>query len=155
MTNLFRSPSELTALREFFIEHHSKARVLESLKEGFKSHFEYPLPQPWGHVENYPPLLSPSGRQKLRDTMAVQVRQGKMIGVPGWSSIHVSGFFGGDRWYGIPCGATEKDGDPLGRIVHDYGYHKTNSYSINAAHSDTSVRYDSIRKRVRILENIV
>ena len=48
-----------------------------------------------------------------------------------------------------------KDGDPLGRIVHDYGYYKANSYSVNAAHSSTSVKYDSIRKRVRILEKVV
>ena len=83
LTNLFRSPTELASLREFFIEHRSKAQVLMSLKAGFKSHFEYPHPPPWGHVENYPPLLAPSGRQKLRQTMAVQVRQGKMIGGPG------------------------------------------------------------------------
>ena len=48
-----------------------------------------------------------------------------------------------------------KDGDPLGRIVHDYGYYKQGSYSINAAHSNTSVKYDSIRKRVRLLENVI
>ena len=48
-----------------------------------------------------------------------------------------------------------KDGDPLGRIVHNYGYYKHGSYSINAAHSDTSVKYDSIRKRVRLLENVI
>ena len=87
--------------------------------------------------------------------MKVQVLQGKMIGGPGWTTRHISSFFGGDHWYGIPCGATAKDGDPMGRIVHDYGYYVRGSYSINAAHSDTSVRYDSIRKRVRLLERIV
>ena len=130
--------------------------MLSSLKAGFKSHFEYPCPPPWGHVENYAPLLAPSGRQRLRNTIAVQVLQGKMIGRPGWSSNHISKFFGGDCWYhGIPCGATEKDGDTLGRIVHDYGYHKIKSYSISAAHSNTNVKYDSIRKRVRLLMNVV
>ena len=87
--------------------------------------------------------------------MAEQVQKGRMIGGPGWTSSHISEFFGGDCWYGIPCGATEKDSDPLGRIVHDYGYYRTNSYSINAAHSNTSVKYDSIRKRVRLLANII
>ena len=48
-----------------------------------------------------------------------------------------------------------KDYDTFGRIVHEYSYYKHGSYSINAAHSDTSVRYDSIRKRVRLLENVV
>ena len=63
-------------------------------------------------------------------------------------------FFKGKGWYGIPCGAVAKDGDPLGRIVHDYGYFKKGSYSINAAHADTSVRYDSIRRRVLILRDV-
>ena len=63
-------------------------------------------------------------------------------------------FFRGKGQYDIPCGAVEKDGDPLGRIVHDYGYFKKGSYSINAAHADTSVRYDSIRRRVLILRDV-
>ena len=131
--------------------------MLKALQRGFtfKSQFEYPHPPPWGHVENYPPLLSVPGRQKLREAMKKQVLQGKMIGGPGWSKHHISLFFGEDNWYGIPCGAVTKDGDPLGRIVHDYGYYKQGSYSINAAHSDTSVKYDSIRKRVRLLENVI
>ena len=58
-------------------------------------------------------------------------------------------------WCGIPCGATEKDGDPCGRIVHDYGFFLPGSYSVNAAHADTSVRYDSIRKRVRVLDEVL
>ena len=48
----------------------------------------------------------------------------------------------------------EKDGDPLGRVVHDYGYFKPGSYSINAAHANTSVRYDSVRRRVLVLDGI-
>ena len=63
-------------------------------------------------------------------------------------------FFGGKNFYGIPCGATEKDGDPMGRIVHDYGHYKKGSYSINATHSSTSVRYLSFRERVGILQNV-
>ena len=43
----------------------------------------------------------------------------------------------------------------MGRIVHDYGYYIRGSYSVNAAHSNTSVRYDSIRKRVLTLEKVV
>ena len=69
-----------------------------------------------------------------------------MIGGPGWGSCQVTDFFGGRGWYGIPCGAAEKDGDPLGRIVHDYGFYQEGSYSINVAHSDTSTRYDSMRR---------
>ena len=94
-TPLFRSPAQLVALREFFVEHHSKERVLESLASGFLSKFEYRTPAPWGQVENYPPLLSDLGRNKLRSVMKEQVLGGKMIGGPGWTISRVSSFFGG------------------------------------------------------------
>jgi len=38
--------------------------------------------------------------------------------------------------------------------VHDYGFYQRGSYSINAAHANTSVRYDSIRRRVIVLEGV-
>ena len=42
----------------------------------------------------------------------------------------------------------------MGRVTHDYGFYKRGSYSINAAHSSTTVRYLSVRERVEILENV-
>ena len=96
LTTLFRSPPQLKALKKFFIEHRSKSSVMRSLAVGFKSKFEYPRTPPWGHVENYPPLLSSCGKQRLREVMKAQVQLGKMIGGPGWSSRQVSSFFGGD-----------------------------------------------------------
>ena len=46
----------------------------------------------------------------------------------------------------------------MGRIVKDYGYYIRGSYSVNAAHSNTSVlssvHYDSVKKRVRLLEKV-
>ena len=77
-----------------------------------------------------------------------------MIGGPGWTSATVIKFFGGKNFYGIPSGATEKDGDPLGRIVHDYGHYTKGSYSINATHSSTRVRYLSFTERVQILAKV-
>ena len=77
-----------------------------------------------------------------------------MIGGPGWTSATVRKFFGGRNFYGIPSGATEKDGDPLGRIVHDYGYYRKGSYSVNATHSSTSVRYLSFTERVQLLSKV-
>ena len=47
-----------------------------------------------------------------------------------------------------------KKDDPYGRIVHDYGFYKKGSYSINAAHSSTSVRYCSMQERAEILANV-
>ena len=43
----------------------------------------------------------------------------------------------------------------MGRIVHDYGYYVPGSYSVNASHANTSVQYDSIRKRVLIVDKVV
>ena len=43
----------------------------------------------------------------------------------------------------------------MGRIVHDYGYYVPGSYSINAAHANTSVKYDSIRKRLLTIDKVV
>ena len=61
---------------------------------------------------------------------------------------------GGGPFYGIPSGAVSKGRDPLGRIVHDYGYYKKGFYSVNAAHSDTSVVFMKTKERIRILENV-
>ena len=63
-------------------------------------------------------------------------------------------FFAGQEFYGIPSGAVEKDGDPLGRIVHDYGFYVRGSYSINATHSCTSVIYNTTFEVASILENV-
>ena len=63
-----------------------KDHVLECFETGFVSHFEYPVPEPWGHVENYEPLTSYQGRVALTNAMKSQVVQGKMIGGPGWTA---------------------------------------------------------------------
>ena len=77
-----------------------------------------------------------------------------MIGGEGWTAKHVHEFFGGVDFYGIPCSATAKDGDPLGRIVHVYGYHPAGSYSVNSTHSCTSVKYLSLFKVANILDQV-
>ena len=122
---------------------------------GFISHFEYNPPEPWGHVDNYKPVTGPKGRAALRKAMRKEVLAGRMIGGPGWTPDTVRQFFRGANFYGIPCGATLKDGDPLGRIIHDYGFFQKGSYSINAAHSSTTVEYIKEVERMQILENVV
>ena len=145
---------ECAALDQFFIQSDTKAHVLESFEKGFASTFEYKPPAPWGYVNNYPPLLTAEGRKRFRDAMQVQVRTGKMIGGPGWSATCVRSFFGGRQFYGIPSGAVSKGSDPYGRIVHDYGYYRIGSYSVNAAHANTSVVYMKTKERIRILEHV-
>ena len=105
-------------------------------------------------MTNYIPITTKRGSRRFQETMREQVIQGKMIGGPGWSNQKITDFFGSKQWYGIPCSAVAKDGDPLGRVVHDYGFYKRGSYSINAAHANTSVRYDSFRRRVQVLDGI-
>ena len=77
-----------------------------------------------------------------------------MLGGPGWTTKVVRRFFHGKDFYGIPCGAVMKNGDRYGRIVHDYGFYKKGSYSINAAHSSTRVKYCSMQERAHILTKI-
>ena len=48
--------------------------------------------------------------QLFRTRMEEQVLLGRMIGGPRWESHHVTDFFGGRGWYGIPCSAVEKEG---------------------------------------------
>ena len=59
-----------------------KSHVIECYKTGVVSHFEYPLPKPWGHVLNYEPLKSDNGKETLRRAMREQVLNRKMIGGP-------------------------------------------------------------------------
>ena len=113
----------MRALKEYLVKDETTSHVLECFSTGFVSHLEYHLTEPWGHVVNYDPLKTARGREVLRNAMREQVLCGKMIGGPGWTAKTVRTFFGGQNFYGIPCGATEKDGDPYGRIVHDYGFH--------------------------------
>ena len=138
---MFRSPSQSAALKEFLVEDPIKEHIMAEFATGFVSHFEYDSPKPWGSVRNYPLVTNPVGKKKLSDVLGKQVVAGKMIGGRGWTESDVRRFFGGRDFYGIPCSATEKGGDPLGRIVHDYGYFPTRSYSVNATHSCTSVKY--------------
>ena len=86
--------------------------------------------------------------------MRDEVLAGRMIGGPGWTTDTVRSFFGGQSFYGVPCGATEKNGDPCGRIIHDYGFYPNGSYSINASHSSTTVKYILVAERVMLLENV-
>ena len=99
-------------------------------------------------------MTTPQGVEQLRKAMSEQVTSGKMIGGQGWTADHVREFFGGEEFYGIPCSATAKDGNPIGRIVHDYGYYPEHSYSVNATHSCTSVKFLSLFEVSSILDQV-
>ena len=88
----------MKALESYIIEDEMNSHVMECFKTGFVSHFEYPLPEPWGSVENYEPLRSRKGRVMLRRAMSKQVAEGKMIGGPGWTAEMIRNFFGGQNF---------------------------------------------------------
>ena len=75
-----------------------------------------------------------------------------MIGGPGWTHNRVRWFLNGD-FFITPCGAVPKDGDPFGRIVHNYS-HEFDGLSLNAALLDNSVSYISFMERVRLLSQV-
>ena len=73
----------MAALTSYLVEDESTEHVLGCFETGFVSHLEYNLPEPWGHVTNYPPLTSARGKEVLRTAMKKQVLLDKMIGGPG------------------------------------------------------------------------
>ena len=58
-------------------------------------------------------------------------------------------FLNGD-FFITPCGAVPKDGDPFGRIVHNYS-HEFDGLSLNTALLDNSVSYTLFKERVQLL----
>ena len=62
--------------------------------------------------------------------------------------------FLGRPFYTIPCGAVPKNGDPLGRIIHDYSWPSAKHNSVNSALLNTSVEYISFKERARQLSKV-
>ena len=60
----------------------------------------------------------------------------------------------GRSFYTIPCGAVPKNGDPLGRIIHDYSFPSATEGSVNSALINTSVEYISFVERARQLAKV-
>ena len=105
-------------------------------------------------MANYPSVRTQEGVIPIRETLTGQVQAGKMIGGKGWTTQHVNNFPGGSGFYRISRSATAKAGDPLGRIVHDYGYYPKGSYSVNATHSCTSVKFLTLKEIATILDEV-
>ena len=76
-----------------------------------------------------------------------------MIGGLGWTREVVKKFLG-RSFYVIPCGAVPKNGDPLGRIIHDYSYPSKKRGSVNSALVNTSVEYISFVERTEYLAKV-
>ena len=76
-----------------------------------------------------------------------------MIGGLGWTREVVKKFLG-RSFYVIPCGAVPKNGDPLGRIIHDYSYPSKNRGSVNSALVNTSIEYISFVERAEYLAKV-
>ena len=72
-----------------------------------------------------------AARRNCRLRFEKEVRAGRMTGGPGWTRERVHWFLNGD-FFIAPSGAVPKDGDPFGRIVHNYS-HEFDGLSLNTA----------------------
>ena len=98
------------------------------LAYGLRGEWGSEFPPPNQPAPNY--LGSREARHKCRLRFQSEVRAGRMIGGPGWTSDVVRWFLGGD-FYITPCGAVPKGDDPHGRIVHNYS-HTFDGISLNS-----------------------
>ena len=76
-----------------------------------------------------------------------------MLGGVGWTRKKVEDFLK-RKVHVIPCGAVPKEGDPAGRIIHNYSYPQKKTNSINSALINTSVEYITFKERVALLSQV-
>ena len=137
--------------KALFEEKTEKDLILCRLSGGYTSEWAPQMPLPWKHVNNYfPPHVKSKCRQRFQD----EIKKGRMLGGIGWTREEVTKFLG-KSFYVIPCGAVPKNGDPFGRIIHDFSYAGDGLNSINTALIDNSVRYISFIERVRSLSKVL
>ena len=91
--------------------------------------------------------------RKARARFTEEVKKGRMLGGVGWTRIKVENFLK-RRAHAIPCGAVPKDGDPCGRIIHNYSYPQKTSDSVNSALTNTSVEYITFKERVALIAQV-
>ena len=146
----FRNPLELYCNERFLIGN-NKDQVLKDLKYGLRADWTPVMPHIYPSPCNFFP--SPAAVQKCRERFISETQKGRMIGGLGWSLRAVENFLQ-RRAYTIPCGAVPKNGDPFGRIIHNYSYPLAKEGSINSALMDTAVEYGSFRLRVSQLAQV-
>ena len=106
------------------------------------------------NLHDTPQLFStPGGVRRAREHFSEEVKKGRMLGGVGWSKNIVERFLG-CRVYVIPCGAVPKNGDPQGRIIHNYSHPTAKHNSVNSALINTSVKYTSFKARVKSLAGV-
>ena len=126
----------------------TKSSVLHMLAYGLRGDWGPELPPPNRPAANYLGAALANCRRRF----IKEIQAGRMIGGPGWTRNHVRWFLNSD-FFVTPCGAVPKDGDPFGRIVHNYS-HEFDGLSLNAALLDNSVSYISFTERVRLLSQV-
>ena len=100
-----------------------------------------------------PNFFNLGGVQKARIRFSKEVKKGRMLGGVGWSRKDVEKILG-QRVYVIPCGAVPKNGDTLGKVIHDYSYPSAKFGSVNSALVNTSVEYISFVERAKKLSQV-
>ena len=147
----YRSLTAIKINDLFFLESKDKQTILRDLQIGFFADSAENVPVPDKSAKNY--FKDQKGISKCRARFKSEIKLGRMIGGRGWTQKIVKNFLG-RSFYKIPCGAVPKNGDPLGRIIHDYSFPSATLGSVNAALINTSVQYISFVERARQLSKV-
>ena len=135
----------------FFLVVPNKRKILNDLEFGFRADWTPNMPPIFDSPPNF--FKNEIAVKKCRERFSDEVKLGRMVGGFGWNKNDVQAFLG-RKFYTIPCGAVPKNGDPAGRIIHNYSFPLPNSKSINSALADTSVSYLSFKDRVARLSKV-
>ena len=129
----------------------NKYKILKDLEFWFRADWAPKMPPHWSISPNF--FKSENAIEKCRTRFDSEIKKGRMLGGMGWSKKAVRDFLGND-FYVIPCGAIPKNGDPDGRIIHNYSFPSPDFGSVNSVLLDTSVSYISLKERVALLEKV-
>ena len=146
----FRGERDLE-INKRFLRGPDKNIILHNLQFGFRADWAPVMPPNNSIPPNF--LKGEEAIKKARDRFVKEVQKGRMLGGVGWSLRKVKEFLKRDV-YVIPCGAVPKNDDPFGRIIHNYSHPDKFSDSINAALTNTSVKYITFKERVAQLANV-
>ena len=150
MLPTFRGYSDLL-INDIFLITPTKYEILSWLKYGFRADWAAEMPSIFSRAPNF--LKTPAALAACRKRLDSEVKKGRILGGRGWTKAVVEEFLG-RNFYVIPCGAVPKNGNPVGRIIHNYSFPDAKVASVNSALLNTSVTYISFRSRVEKLARV-
>ena len=138
-------------INDLFLVTPDKYLILKNLEFGFRADWAQEMPP---HSTDSPNFFhSKIAIEKCRARFDAEIKKGRMLGGVGWSKNIVRNFLG-KNFYTIPCGAVPKNGDPDGRIIHNYSFPSPLFGSVNSVLLDTSVSYITFKERISLLDKV-